>query len=560
MENLHVEEPMDHSRGVILYNRGSKCTCRAIVTLYTLRHYWHGNVTFFLEDPYPKEFEKVCEYFNCDVVKVSNPGSKALVRSAEVCLDSPYDRTMWLDSDVMVVGPIDEMFDYLDDYDIAIPHFAGWQTNGHIISKRLRRYNGIADQKFIDKATSKAYPSVNTGILSFRKDVPFMKDWINLSQKGDGKMFIPDETAFQVLYPSYDDMYPDMNGVFVAPLKFNVSVKHDPNTEDQRIIHYHGQKHVLPKNEKCNAWKKVFNHMCEHDIANITHYLQYADKRLAQYLLDKNNLDSEVTIVTACDAKYVPVLKLTFANWRKYKNIDRYPVIVFVHGVPLDSPELEFLRLPNVRIIEWDLEEAEDQRERMLSAFVFGAAEHVDTDYWLKLDADSYATNYLPLISEEMKGYDFCGHRWGYSRPDHIKLLDAWAAQHERKKLCNAKPMIEEGRIEGRRFYHKKKRTISFIQLHKTKFTKFCVKLLGGKKKLPAPTQDTFMYYVVQRFDPDHMKTMNLKKLCGFGQGRGRRWKVEDFKKKLDEIDEENRKVCESDSSYVDGDEDYSSE
>ena len=289
------------SRGVILFNRGSKCTVRAIVTLYTLRHYWHGDVTFFLEDPYPKEFEKVCEYFNCNIVHVSNPGSKALVRSAEVCLDSPYDKTMWLDSDVMVVGPIYEMFDYLDDYEVAIPHFAGWWTNGRIISRRLKRYKGIADQKLIDKATSGKHASANTGILSFRKDSRFIKDWIELSRKGDGKMFIPDETAFQVLYPSYEDMYPDGDGVFIAPLKFNISVKHDPGTEDPRIIHYHGQKHVLPGNEKCNDWKKVFQHMCDSNIANINYFLQYADKRLATYLLDRNGLDSEVTIVTACD-------------------------------------------------------------------------------------------------------------------------------------------------------------------------------------------------------------------------------------------------------------------
>ena len=220
----------------------------------------------------------------------------------------------------------------------------------------------------------------------------------------------------------------------------------------------------------------------------------------------------------------MPILELTFANWRKYKNIDAYPVIVFVNGIPLDSPDLEFLRLENVRLIDWEFEKAEDQRERMLSAFVFGSAQYVDTDYWLKIDADSYATNYKPLIKEEMKKYDFCGHRWGYSRPDHIKQLDAWAAKHSRRKLSASKPMLENGRIEGRRFYHNTKRTISFLQLHKTKFTKFCVNLIGDEKRLPAPTQDTYMYYIVQKFDPHHMKTMNLKKECGFAQGKGRRW------------------------------------
>ena len=195
---------MDESRGVLLFNRGDKCVVRAIVALYTLRKHWQGDVTFFLEDPYPHEFDDVCRYFNVNIVHCEpNDKVKALVRKTELFINSPYDRTLWIDADTIVVGPIDEMFDYLDDYDVAIPHFAGWWSDGKTITKRIKNYEGIADQKFIDKALEHN-PATNTGILSYRKDVPFMKEWIALAQKGDGKMFIPDEVAFQVLYPSYD--------------------------------------------------------------------------------------------------------------------------------------------------------------------------------------------------------------------------------------------------------------------------------------------------------------------------------------------------------------------
>lgn len=530
------------TRGVILFNRGYKCIVRAIVTLYTLRKHWDGNVTFFLEDPYPKEFENVCKYFNCNIVHVSNPESKALVRSAEVCLDSPYDKTLWLDSDVIVLGKIDEMFEYLDKYEVAIPHFAGWWTSGPTISKRIRRYEGIANQTLINKSIKENNPSVNTGVFSFRKDSRFIKDWIDLARKGDGKLFIPDETAFQVLYPSYEDLYPDGDGIFIAPAKFNVSVKHDPNTEDHRIIHYHGQKHLLEDNEKCEMWKSVFNYMCDNNIANINSYLKYSDKRLSKYLLTKNNLINDVTIVTACDKKYLPILKLTYDNWRKYKNIDSYPVIVFVNDIDLSDPLLDFLRLSNVRLIEWDMPNVENHREKMLSCFVFGTAKYVDTDYWLKLDADSYATNYVPFITDEMKKYDFCGHKWGYSRPEHIEILDKWALNHKKRKLKNSIPMINEGKIHKNRFYHHQKRTISFIQLHKTKFTKFCVKLLGDNKRLPVPSQDTYMYYVVNKFNPENMKIMNFKKEFGFTQGNGRKWSIDEFKKKLEDVDIKNEK------------------
>jgi len=504
---------MEETRGVLLFNRGDKCIVRAIVALYTLRQHWNGPVTFFLEDPYPHSFDDVCAYFNVDVVHCEqNVNVKALVRKTELFANTPYDRTLWLDADTIVVGPIDEMFDYLDHCDLAIPHFAGWWSDGRSIAKRIKRYEGIAEQKYIDKALEH-HPAINTGVFSFRKGMKFLYDWISLAQKGDGKMFIPDEVAFQVLYPSYDRIY-------IAPLKFNVSVKHDPNTEDQRIVHFHGQKHVLDI-KKCDLWKNVFEQMCQENTANINAYLQYADKRLSMYLRSKGKSD-DVTIVTACDEKYVEFLRLTYPNWRKYKKIDKYPVMIFVHGIPLDDQRLDFLKQPNVTLIPWQFPSAETHREEMLSAFVFGTAENVKTTYWLKLDCDSFATDDRPLYDEQMKNYAYCGHKWRYSRPEHIKKLDEWAKGHWKPKLKNAKPMMNEGRIEGNRFYHNTKRTISFIQLHKTKFTKFCVSLLR-EKKLPIPSQDTYMFFVCNRFDPHLGGTANFKRHHGFTQGNSRR-------------------------------------
>jgi len=317
--------------------------------------------------------------------------------------------------------------------------------------------------------------------------------------------------------------------------------------------------------------------MREGNIANINQYIQYADKRLKKYLngedpmgprkprtrkrrnrrnKDTNNKDGvtmksptgdgKVTIVTACDPKYVEILRHTFPNWRKYKKIDSYAVIVFINGMDVEAdPRLDFLRLPNVKLIPWskevDLDDVTDHREEMLSAFVFGTARYVETEYWMKLDADSYATDDRDFITDDMKKYDaFCGHKWGYSRPEHIEKLDAWAKDHWKRKLKNASPMIKEGKMHKNRFYHNVKRTISFIQLHKTRFTKFCVKSCR-ERRLPAPTQDTFMFYMAQRFNPSSMGIMNFKKNYGFTQGRGKNG-PEWFSTEMKRIDELNKK------------------
>jgi len=547
---------MADTKGVIMFNRGDKIVVRAIVALYSIRKHYDGPITFYVEDPYPHEFDEVLKYFKCDIVhNETRHDFKTLVRKNSLFENPPYDRTLWIDADVIVVGKIDEMFNYLDekDVDFCIPCFAGWRSTGNHITKRIKRFEGIAEDKYLQEAL-KEHPAVNTGILSFKKSEKwseFVRYWTNLAQKGsEHHVFIPDETAAQILYPSMSEW-----GLkyFIAPTDFNVSVLHDHGqSKDPRIYHFHGDKNVLDV-PTCDFWKKEFKEMCDSNIANINAFLKYADKRLEKYLRGENPLlnkpndpnTPDTTIVSACDENYVDILRITFANWREYKNIDAYPVIIFVHGIPIEDARLDFLKLPNVTIVPWKMENAENHREEMLSAFVFGTAENVKTDYWLKLDADSYATNNTPFIADEMKVFAFCGHKWGYSRPDHIRKLDEWAKGHWKKKLKNAKPMIEEGTINGNRFFHNTKRTISFIQLHKTQFTKFCVKLLR-ERKLPAPTQDTFFFYVANRFDPKSVGIMNFKKKFGFTQGKGKLG-AEYIRKKVMEV--ENKQIVEEKDS-----------
>jgi len=523
-----------NSKGIIMFNIGSKLVVRAIVALYSLRKYYSGDITFYVENPYPPEFDKALEYFGCNIVhNEERPDYKALVRKNSLFENPPYDYTLWIDSDTVTVNKIDKMFDYLDEnqVELCIPWFAGWKSTGPHIAKRINGFKGIAEEKYLIEAL-KEHPAINTGILSFKKSEKwkeFVRYWTDLADRGAKQhRFIPDEVALQILYPS---MHEWGLKYFIAPSDYNTSVLHgaygqitknDP--KNPSIIHFHGSKHVLDASA-CDVWKKEFKEMCDSNIANINDFLKYADKRLAKYLRKQNGNEQDVTIVTACDPNYVEILRHTFRNWQKYKGIDKYPVIVFVNGMDLDDARLDYLRLPNVKLIPWskekDLDGVTEHREEMLSAFVIGAAKYVETDYWLKLDADSYATDSRPFVDEKMKQFAFFGHKWGYSRPEHIKLLDAWAKTHWKRKLRLAKPMIEEGKIEGNRFYHNVKRTISFIQLHRTRFTKFCVKLLK-ERRLPAPTQDTFFFFVANKFNPETVGIGNFKRDYGFTQGRGK--------------------------------------
>ncbi len=265
----------DAKRGIILYNQGAKCLVRMLVCLHSLRKWWSGGITVFLEGPHPPQFISMLKQWHVRIVETSNPASGPYIRKVEVCLESPYERTLWLDSDTIVCGPIDEIMDELDNYEVVTPHFAGWWADGRTIRRRIRGYEGKCPQDWIEQAIGR-YPAVNMGVFAVRRGASFLQPWLELSRKGDHKVVrLPEEIAFQILYPRYP--------VGIISPKFGASVKHDPGTSDIRIVHYHGQKHVHPF-ELCQHWKQHFHELLDLGNSQLPSMLSYADRRLKKYL------------------------------------------------------------------------------------------------------------------------------------------------------------------------------------------------------------------------------------------------------------------------------------
>ena len=575
------------TKGVIYYNRGRKCVVRLIVSMMTLRKHYQGPITLFLDDKgFGKEnmsllTKDVKREFDVDVITDENEDTTTYVRAVEVCMKAPYDLNLWMDADTVILGNIDEILIQAETHDLSIAHFAKWKTRGGTISSRINALKDIVPQ-YMEAAIDYG-PAINCGIYGFPKNSKILKEWLWLSKRAESiHTFIPDEKSCQVLLPQYD--------VSILPTKYNVSVIHDPDylankgkinvfeiarKFDWRVLHAHGRKHCKDF-PVCELWIKEFIECLEENTCHIRSYVgkEYGDRRLRGFLkgkygwkryrrkanrlidgppketqpvpaaaianpapaiiLDDNDeIDPAlVTLVTACDPKYIEALKYTYPNWKKYKGIDRYPAIVFINGMEPEDPRLDFLRADGVKLIPWSMPNAEDHREEMLSAFVLGTAKHVKTPYWLKIDADSYATDDRPLLQNWMKDYAFCGHKWGYSWAKHVKALDQWAAGHNMKKLSSAPPMYDQSCASGRRYNHPEKRTISFVQLQSTAFTKLCSDIAGGKR-LPVPSHDTYLFYMAKQLGEPY-RGHNFKRKNGFTQANGRRG-GESVRRKMEE-------------------------
>lgn len=213
----------------------------------------------------------------------------------------------------------------------------------------------------------------------------------------------------------------------------------------------------------------------------------------------------DITVVTAGDERFVNKLYHTVPNWIKLKGMT-CPIIIFMHNIPLEDKRLNpFKQYPNVKVIPWEMKCAETQRERMLAAFVLGAATHVKTPYMVKFDSETVALNDDPWLKDEFFEYDMVGQKWGYTKPAHfVSKIDYWMDGLQKiGKISNFKgilPLKKYGILSGDIDRNKFgcPRVCSWIRLCKTSLIQnIANNLMFGR--LPMPSEDTLVWRWCER-------------------------------------------------------------
>ena len=506
------------THGVIYFNLGTKCLSRLIVSIWSLRQHYKGPVTVISTG---EESNKFCQGFkncglNIDVKYVTFPNVKegrntVFLQKASVNDHTPYDISIFLDSDTIVKGDISELFKLAEEHDFTVPQFCNWTTETRAIVKRTEAWRGIYPD-LVDKALKPA-PAVNCGIFAFKKNCEFMINWCKNVTPGRDN-FIPDETGMQVVIHKYKHI--------VANQKYNCSCKYStPADSDTRIIHYHGRKHCrLGKNKTliygAEIWVEQFKDAMNNNFMGIKELAPGNDKQLRTYMKSNKQtapIDKSITIVSAVNPPYLEKFKTVLPTWQLKPQLAKCPIIILHNGFKDPENELAFVKEVtgrDVKLIPWSLEGAESTRELMLSAFVFGAAAYVETPYWIKIDGDAYFSNKDNAILDHFYDHDIAGHKWRYSKPGKwICELDDWA---ETKDIDGDVYLDEKQRIEAtnsRRYGHK--RIASFFCMHKTDFVIEAAALAG--ERLPVPSHDTYLWYMAERLPDRSWCWHNMKKL-----------------------------------------------
>ncbi len=223
------------------------------------------------------------------------------------------------------------------------------------------------------------------------------------------------------------------------------------------------------------------------------------------------------TTVVAADGKYGPQLQHSVPTWRRFRpELWEHPLVFIADSEWLSGRDArlyahEVFAHNDISVVEWPTEDYSNvsfgsQRERMLTAHVVVPPRIVESQYWLKLDCDAIATSNATWTRRRWFRPDHAGRRaaaiasrWGYTKTTDGRpwttVLDDWGDTTE---LVHYPRLNIPWTPNEKRCRHA--RWCSWIAFIHCEWGAAAAQLLQRSEQLPVPSQDTFHWYVFERW------------------------------------------------------------
>jgi len=247
------------TRGITFFNIGKRCVLRLVVSIYSLRKYYTGTIGVLLweDDEISKTVVDALKPFNVEIYwfkqTLSLKRNTGYAIKPEVLHQSPYDITVFCDSDTLFKTSPECLFDFVDKHDLFLTPYLDWITTGSRIAKRIKSLRDIVPPEQIQQSLDYG-TALNTGVVGYKKSATeaFFKEWIALTLKGSGR-FIIDEIACQCMCFHHKHT--------LVGAEWNYSCR-EKDMNNAKIIHYHGRKHARPdRYASGNLWLDELNEL-----------------------------------------------------------------------------------------------------------------------------------------------------------------------------------------------------------------------------------------------------------------------------------------------------------
>lgn len=268
--------------GIIYFNYSQPHLARLAVSLWSLRKIYDGPVSILSAGGDSGIVEQLAAdpHIDAHVVPIDIPLRRrhtAYCAKPSLWRWTPYERSLYLDADTIVVGDPREASQVQGP--LVVTRFASWVTTGKIYSSRIRQWLKVTHSQVDIPALARSvldlpFPAINTGVLLFDRNNPELATWETVAQAGHACSFT-DELALQILLPTMACGWLDD--------RWNASpIYHHCRPEQVRIWHFHGCKN-LRKDAGKTLWLPVFKEAYRANVGGIQSWYQ-VDKSLREYV------------------------------------------------------------------------------------------------------------------------------------------------------------------------------------------------------------------------------------------------------------------------------------
>jgi hypothetical protein len=487
------------SQCVLYYNRGTSCYIRLLVSIFSLRKHYSGPVKLMQEGELDEAVAVMLGKLGVTVQFLPPSPDPVLVARSSLWRVMEEDHALMLDADTVVRGPVDEFFDWIKQRGFVASWFTGWLTTGAIMRRRIDEWAKVVPEMV---APAIAYrKAINGGVQGWSKGATMLPAYEALTRRGHAagcNRIVLDEIALQLLLPHHRHH-------LAAPV-WNTSGAFG-DIRNARIVHYHGRKHCMD-NPRCDLWKEHYFELLgafpEHREALEQ---SWGDKRLGEFRKRLARARKNMTVVTAVNPAYAEKLKSNLRAWMSTPGLREQRFLVFVNGFRRRRDRAFLSEFPNVKVVRWSYPHPDaGTRELMLAAFLLGAAKHVKTPYWMKLDGDC-APKRGWWEWPDYENFTVVSHHWGYTRMKGERASKHWFNRLD-EVFSPEHPLFQETfPADGQRISHRagnphglSQRFASFCHIERTEFTRRMAEVLNTRNagRMAIASQDTTSWYCTE--------------------------------------------------------------
>ena len=213
------------NKGVIYCATGNKYVNEAIISSRSLKSIDSNlSITLFTSKKSINNFKNINSHFN-EIFFLPNPQND-FIDKINAMLNTPYEETLFLDTDTYVLEKIEDLFILLKRFELAAAH-------APIRISPLKTNNWMS-YSLDDIPTS--FPEFNTGVIAYRKNqncLNFIKSWhSNFIKNKKDNIRIPDQPSFR------ETLYNGHIKFTVIPPEYNCRINMLPSIYNKvKILH-----------------------------------------------------------------------------------------------------------------------------------------------------------------------------------------------------------------------------------------------------------------------------------------------------------------------------------